>query len=88
MRSHRLGAVDDPVDVPRPAAATSEEARESQAQALPRLASSAVLYHSAEYPPVATMLGNAIVAAWPDLPEAIKNGILAMVRTSVKGKSR
>jgi hypothetical protein len=82
LSSHRLGAVDDPVDVPRPAAATSEEARESQAQALPRLASSAVLYHSAEYPPVATMLGNAFVAAWPDLPEVIKAGIVAMVKAA------
>jgi hypothetical protein len=27
----------------------------------------------------------AIVSAWPELPEAIKAGILAMVRTSLKG---
>jgi hypothetical protein len=30
------------------------------------------------------MLGNAVVAAWPDLPEAIKAGILAMVKSSSK----
>jgi hypothetical protein len=29
-----------------------------------------------------------VVAAWPQLPEAIKPGIRAMVRTSVKGDAR
>ena len=69
-------------NAPRPTAATNEEARVSQAQALPWLASSAVLYHSGEYPLVATMLGNVVVATWPELPEAIKAGILAMVKAA------
>jgi hypothetical protein len=29
-----------------------------------------------------------IIAAWPQLPEAIKAGILAMIRTSVNGVPR